>query len=141
MGGVGMQGDPYVGAVMWGGRDVKGQVVELMPGAGPFQIVYRSGLGKIHGTVDRGEGASVFLVSQGSGEILTYRQATCGAGGSFEIGQVPPGDYYIMAFDRMDSGGLPPADLPASIMPFASSVRVEAGSTVSADLRLNRWPW
>jgi len=141
MQGLGMQGDPYVAAVMWGGRDVKGQVVDLMPGAGPFQIVYKSGLGKVGGTVEKGEGASVFLVSNGSGEILTYQQVTCGAGGAFEISQAPPGDYYIVAFDRTEGGGLPAADLPASIIPFASSVRVEAGSTASVDLRVNRWPW
>jgi hypothetical protein len=137
----GMQGDPYIAAVMWGGRDVKGQVVELMPGAGPLQIVFKSGLGKVRGTVEKGDGASVFLVSNGSGEILTYQQVTCGAGGAFEIGPVQPGDYYILAFDRVESGGLPAADLPASIIPLASSVRVEAGSTASVDLRLNRWPW
>ena len=141
MQGLGMQGDPYVAAVMWGGRDVKGQVVELTPGAGPFEIVYKSGLGKVSGSVEKGEGASVFLFSGGSGEILTYQQVTCGAGGAFEFGQVPPGDYYIMAFDRAESGGLPAADLPASIIPFASSVRVEAGSTASVDLRVNKWPW
>jgi hypothetical protein len=141
MQGLGMQGDPYVAAVMWGGRDVKGQVVDLMPGAGPFQIIYKTGLGKVRGTVERGEGASVFLLSQGTDEILTYQQVTCGAGGAFEIGQVPPGDYYIMAFDRTEGGGLPAADLPASIVPFASTVRVEAGSTASADPRVNRWPW
>jgi len=141
MGGMGMQGDPYVAAVMWGGRDVKGQVVDLMPGAGPFQIIYKSGLGKVRGTVERGEGASVFLLSQGTGEILTYQQVTCGAGGVFEIAQVPPGDYYIMAFDHAGTGGLPPADLPASVIPFASTVRVEAGSTASADPHVNHWPW
>ncbi len=141
MQGLGMQGDPYVAAVMWGGRDVNGQVVELTPGAGPFQIVYKSGSGKVRGKVEKGEGASVFLVPKESGEILTYRQVTCGAGGAFEIGQVPPGNYYILAFDRTESGGLPPADLPASIMPFASSVHVETGSTASADLRINKWPW
>jgi len=136
-----IRAETYVAAVMWGGRDVKGQVVELMPGAGPFQIVYKSGVGKVRGTVEKGEGASVFLLSNSSGEILTYQQVTCGAGGGFEIAQVPPGDYYIMAFDRMESGGLPAADLPASIIPFASTVQVESGSTASVDLRVNRWPW
>jgi hypothetical protein len=141
MQGLGIQGDPYVAAVMWGGRDVKGQVVELAPGAGPFEIVYKSGLGKVRGTVEKGDGASVFLVSNTSGDILTYRQVTCGAGGSFEIGQVPPGDYFIVAFDRTNGSELPAADLPASIMPLASSLQVESGSTASVDLRMNKWPW
>jgi hypothetical protein len=126
---------------MWGGRDVNGQVVDLTPGAGQFQIVYRPGLATVHGVVDKGEGAAVFLVSQGPGELFTYRQVTCGAGGAYEIDQVPPGDYYVAAFDHAESTGLPAANLPASIVPFASTVRVEPSATVSADLRPNKWPW
>jgi len=103
--------------------------------------VYKPGLGHVRGTVERGEGASVYLVSNGSGEILTVRQVPCGAGGVYEFAQVPPGDYYVAAFDHAVSGGLPATDLPAAIVPFASSARVEAGSTASIDLRLNRWPW
>jgi hypothetical protein len=127
--------------VMWGGRDVKGQVVELAPGAGPFQIVYKSGLGKVRGMVENGEGASVFLVAHESGEVLNYRLVACGAGGAFEIAQVPPGDYSVVAFDRTERVGLAAADFLVTIAPLASSVRVDAGSRASADLRVNRWPW
>jgi hypothetical protein len=134
-------GDFYVGSVMWGGRDVNGQVVDLTPGAAPFQMIFKPGLGKVRGRVEKGEGSMVFLISRGSGEILNYRQAACGTDGTFEIGQVPPGDYYVVAFDRTERGGLPAADLPAAIVPIASNVRVEAGSTESVDVRLNRWPW
>jgi hypothetical protein len=137
----GVQSGFYVAAILWGGRDVRGQVVELAPGAGPFQIVYRSGLGTVHGTVDKGEAATVFLISQEPGELLSYRRATCGPSGAYEIADVPPGDYYLVAFDHAESDGLPPADLPFSIVPLASTVRVETSATASVDLRLNRWPW
>jgi hypothetical protein len=137
----GVQGGFYVAAVMWGGRDVTGQVLDLAPGAGQFQIVYKSGLGKVSGTVDKGDGASVFLIARDSAELITYRQVPCRPGGSFEIGDVPPGDYYVMAFDRAEQGGLPAADLPGAIVPFASSVSVGTGATASVELRLNRWPW
>ncbi|HEY4364113.1 MAG TPA: carboxypeptidase-like regulatory domain-containing protein [Bryobacteraceae bacterium] len=133
--------DFYPAAIMLNGRDVSGQVVEVAPGAGPFQILYKSGLGHVRGTVEKGDGASVFLVSNIVGDILTYRQIPCGPGGAYDFTQVPPGEYYLAAFDRAESGGLPAADLPAAIVPFGSSVRVEANATVSADLRLNRWPW
>lgn len=133
--------DLYTSAVMWGGRDVNGQVVELTQGASPFQVIYKSGLGKVSGTVEKGEGASVFLVSNTSGEIFTFRQAICGAGGAFEIGQVPPGGYYIVAFERTEGRGLPTTDVVTQIMPIASSVRVESGSTASVELRTNKWPW
>ena len=133
--------DVYTSAVMWGGRDVNGQVVELTQGASPFQVIYKSGLGKVSGTVENGEGASVFLVSNGFGEIVTFRQAMCGPGGAFEIGQVPPGDYYVVAFERTVGRGLPMTDVVAAVIPIASSVRVESGSTASVDLRVNKWPF
>jgi hypothetical protein len=91
--------------------------------------------------VEKGEGARVFLISRDSGEILGYREVACRAGGAFEIDDVAPGDYYLIVFDRSERGGLPAADLPGVIVPMASTVRVEAGSTASADLRVNQWPW
>jgi len=91
--------------------------------------------------VEGGEGATVFLISRESGEILSYRQVVCRAGGAFEMGDVTPGDYYLVAFDHAESSGLPAAELPAAIMPIASNVRVEAGSAESVDLKVNQWPW
>jgi hypothetical protein len=32
---------------------------------------------------------------------------------------VTPGDYYLVAFDHTESGGLPAADLPTAIIPLA----------------------
>jgi hypothetical protein len=136
-----IQAGSHVTAVMWGGRDVNGQVVELAPGAAPFQVIASSEFGKIRGTVGKGDSATVFLISRESGEILSYLQVPCRAGGAFEIGDVAPGDYYLVAFDRTEIGILPAADLPAAIMPIASNVHVEAGATESVDLRVNQWPW
>jgi len=136
-----IQAGSHVTSVMWGGRDVNGQVVELAPGAAPFQVILSSEFGKVRGTVEKGDGATVFLISRDPGEILSYRQVPCRAGGAFEFGDVAPGDYYLVAFDRTEIGILPAADLPGAIMPIASSVRVEAGSAESVDLRVNKWPW
>lgn len=131
----------HVAAVMWGGRDVNKQVVELTPGTPPFQVILSSESGGVHGTVEKGEGAKVLLVSRDSSDILTYQQTQCRTGGSYEFGNVPPGDYYVLAFDRTDRGGLAVFDLAAQILPLASSVRVDAGSRESVDLRVNKWPW
>jgi hypothetical protein len=133
--------DVYPSAVMWGGRDVKGQVVELTAGAAPLQVIYKPGLGKVRGEVERGEGAMVMLVPRDAGEVSTILTARCGAGGVFEIGRVVPGDYYAVAFDHGEGQGVQWDALLSTILPLASSVRVEEGSTVSLDLRPNRWPW
>lgn len=134
-------GNSHVTAVIWEGRDVNGQVVELAPGAAPFQVILSSGFGKVHGTVEEGDGTTVFLVSRESGEILTYRQVECRAGGAFEFGSVPAGDYSAVAFDHAETNGLPAADLPAVIASMASTVHVEAGSAAQVDLSVNKWPW
>jgi hypothetical protein len=131
----------HVVAVMWGGRDVNGQVVELAPGAGPFQMILSSAFGGVQGKVENGDGATVFLVSGERGEIVDYRQMQCRPGGSFEFGNVPPGDYYVVAFDWMEGGGLPATDLPGVIAPLASSVRVEAGAKASVELKIQKSPW
>jgi hypothetical protein len=131
----------YPAAVMWGGRDVSGQVVEIAPSAAPFQVVFRSDVGAVHGTVDKGEGGTVILTPRNPGEISFIRQEPCGPGGVFEFANVPPGDYYAVAFDRSDTRDLHAAEIPNVIIPMATSVRVESGSGASVELRLNRWPW
>jgi hypothetical protein len=137
--GIGLDG--YASAVMWGGRDVAGQVVEFSPGAAPLQMIYKSGFGKVRGMVEKGEGALVILVPRDAGEVTTIRTARCGAGGSFEIDRTVPGDYSIVAFDHPDERGVQWDTLLSTIIPIASNVRVEAGSTASADLRISKWPW
>jgi hypothetical protein len=64
-----------------------------------------------------------------------------GAGGVFEITEVVPGDYYAVAFDRPNDREADWSSLLNTIIPIASSVRVESGSAASVDLRVNRWPW
>jgi hypothetical protein len=137
----------YIASVIWGGREVLGQVVELGESSGPFQVMLKNDSGTLRGTVDRGEGASLFLVNELGGGIVQYREEVAGTTGTFEFQNVAPGNYYVVAFDRVPyidaaSRGLPPADLPRSIVGLATRVRVVEGSaTTSVDLRVNRWPW
>jgi hypothetical protein len=131
----------YPAAVMWGGRDVRGQVIDLAPGAPPLQVIYAAGAGTLRGTVDKGEGATVMLTPSDPGETINIRSELCGPGGAFEFANVIPGAYYVVAFDRRETSGLPVAEIPSSIIPIATGVRIESGATASVELRLNRWPW
>jgi hypothetical protein len=132
-------GASYVGAVMLGGIDVLGQEIELEEGSGPLEMVMKHDTGSLRGTVENGEGANVYLVGREPGEVVQYRRTSCGAGGAFQFGDVPPGDYYVAAFDRVQGLGLPPDNLPDSIVPLARSVTIEAGSAASLDLRVGKW--
>jgi hypothetical protein len=136
----------YVASVIWGGREVLGRVVDLGEGSGTFQVMLKNDTGTLRGTVDRGDGASLFLVNELSGGIVQYREDVAGTTGTFQFENIAPGDYYVVAFDRVPyldaaSRGLPPADLAGSIISLATRVRVEANSAAPVDLKVNRWPW
>ncbi len=135
----------YVSSVTLGGVEVLGQVVDLEPGAGPFRVTFKHDAGSVRGKAEKGEGATAFLVSREAGDLVRVRKATCGADGAFEFRSVPPGDYYAVVFDRAPAdrfgNALPAADLPESIVPMASSVRVEAGSEANVEVRVNSWAW
>jgi hypothetical protein len=136
----------YVASVTLGGAEVLGQVVELGPGSGPFRVTFKHDAGSVRGKVEKGEGASVFLVSREAGDLVHVRDAKAGAEGAFTFSGVPPGEYYVVAFDRVPGGNqlgsaLPAKDLPASIVSLATSVRVEAGVEAAVNVRVNGWPW
>jgi Carboxypeptidase regulatory-like domain len=132
----------YVSSVTLGGAEVLGMVVELAQGSGPFRVTFKHDAGSVRGSAEKGEGASVFLVSNEPGELVNVREAKCGAEGAFEFSNVPPGDYYVVAFDRLPEGNglgsaLPAKDLPVSIVSMATSVRVDASSEARVNIRVN----
>ncbi len=133
-------GKSYVSSVMLGGTDVLGRVIELSPEVGPLQVVTKRDASALRGTVENGEGATVFLVSKELRETIVYRMEVCGAGGAFEFSNVPPGDYFVVAFNAGNSTPLP-GDFGNLIAPLATGVRVEASSAASVSLRANSWPW
>jgi hypothetical protein len=131
----------YIAAVMLGGTDVLGQAVDLAPGAGPFVAVIKHDPGSLRGMVENGEGGTVFLVARAARETIDYFAIAIGTGGAFEFRDIPPGEYYVVAFDEPGKRELPAQDLPYSIASQATGVRIEAGSAASVRLRANKWPW
>ena len=57
----------------------------------------------------------------------------CGAGGSFELPEVSPGDYYIAAFDRVDRTA-PLASVLSLVPSRGTSVKVEERQTANVTL-------
>jgi hypothetical protein len=134
-------GAAYTDSVMLAGVDVLGREVELGEGSGPLEVVIKHDTGSLRGMVDNGEGASVFLVRREPGEMVDYRQTLCGAGGAFQFDNVVPGDYEVVAFEGVADRTLPPEDLPRSIMPLATGVSIEAGTTATVEVRVNKRLW
>jgi hypothetical protein len=127
----------YPAAVLVGGRDMQGQVVDLI-GPQPIQVVYKSDGGSVRGTVENGSGLTVALIPQERSGIKIGVSARCGSDGSFSMADVPPGDYYAGAF--RDSTGMATAAFQNFLAVNGVRVRVEAGSASSLELRAARWP-
>ncbi len=137
---LGAQEGTYVSAVLLGGTDVLDKVVELAPGAGPFQLILKHDFGSLRGTVENGDGATMYLVPKNASEIVSYKSKICGPGGSFQFKNIIPGDYYLVAFQH--TGDFPPPDLPDSIASIATTVKVESSSApFPITLRPSQWLW
>ena len=124
-------GNSHVTVVIWEGRDVNGQVVELAPGAAPFQVILEL-LDSVKYTGRLRRATARPCSSSPASPVRSLRppaQASGVPGGRrIESGSVPAGDYSAVAFDHAETNGLPAADLPAVIASMASTVHVEAGS-------------
>ncbi len=132
-----LAGNYYVDSILLGTTDVTVQSAELSSASPPIKIVLKPA-GTVRGTVEDVDTSTVVLFPQsfaGAGYL-----AQSGAARTFELTGIAPGEYYAIALDRFD----PPALLDAlrlrGLTPKATSVRVESGSTVSLQLKLNHLP-
>jgi hypothetical protein len=104
-----------------------------------LRIVLKTWSGTVRGTVEKGDGATVVLVPQRVDGVALGQSVVCGAGESFELSEVSPGDYYIAAFDHVDSLSLSAAML--SLVPSrGTSVTVEERSTANVTLSVIATP-
>jgi hypothetical protein len=129
----------YPGAVLVLGQDVMGQEVELAPGMPSISVVYKPNPGRIRGTVGQGGGATVLVWPEGSVIPEMVRAVQADSRGAFEIPNVPPGDYSVIAFDRVgDQGGS--ESFVQGVVAGAPRVKVSEGSAEIVQVPVTRWP-
>ncbi|HWQ54748.1 MAG TPA: carboxypeptidase-like regulatory domain-containing protein [Bryobacteraceae bacterium] len=132
----------YMESVRIGDRDVTAQAVDITPGMPPVHVVYRPDAGRVGGTVEQGEGATVVLVPRDESFMNDQfiRWAVCGRGGRFEVGSLRPGNYYAFAFDRVDLNAMEDRSFVRGLAFRAASVQVERNQVSSVELRVTAWP-
>ena len=129
----------YPAAVLLNGQDVLGQEITLAPGMPPLRIVYKPNPGTIRGAVPNGDGATVLVWPQRAITMDLVRAMQAGAGGVFEIGGLPPGDYAVVAVDRQNLESLSEAEL-RGLTATATRTSVEENGAATVTLQLTHLP-
>jgi hypothetical protein len=127
-------GSYYTDSILLGSTDVTGQSVELTPASPPLKIVLKPA-GTVRGTIEEADAGTVVVFPQsftGAGYVTQS-----GVGRTFEITGIRPGGYYAIALDRFDPPTMTDPSRLRSLLTRATSVRVEAGSTTSVQLKVN----
>jgi hypothetical protein len=149
--------ESYLSAVQTGEERTTVQELELLSGAVPITLLYKTDGGIVRGTAEKCEWGEVLLLPQDAvwrrpGKKI-YR-ARCDSNDRYEITSVRPGEYYALALTANTPEGVPtPGQLvllalrislppPPYASPFdnsllnqATTVAVRAGETSSVDLR------
>jgi len=129
----------YAASVRLAGQEVLGQPVNLNAGTPPLQITYKPNAGTVRGIIERGEGAIVLLWPQSGSALDIVRAVQAGPGGTFEIGSLPPGAYYMVALDTPNPDKLSETVL-RGLVSSATSVSVDEGASPSVSVPLTHVP-
>jgi len=119
--------------IFLGDYEVTGQVFPVTAVGQRLRVVLKTWAGTVRGTVEKCEGATVVLLPQRAEGVTMGQTVGCGAGGSFELTEVSPGDYYIAAFDRVDRTA-PLASVLSLVPSRGTSVKVEERQTANVTL-------
>jgi hypothetical protein len=116
-----------------GESEVTNQAFSITAASPPFRAVLSRWAGAIQGTVEKGEGSTVVLMPQRTDEFGIGQTILCGPGGSFQLSDVSPGEYFIAAFDRVE--GMPPSSAVLSLTPLrGKSIKVSDSGVANVTL-------
>jgi hypothetical protein len=96
----------YVARVEQNGRELPGGPFPIVGGGGSVRILFKDDGGSVQGTVRKkagmsGDGFVVLAPADRTSEHL-FRTAVPAKDGSFQLRDIAPGEYELLAFDRND---------------------------------------
>lgn len=91
----------YVASILSGETDLLHQPMVVAAGASipPIEIMLRDDGAEVEGKVEEGVSCYVYFLPL-DGASAQFRQTTTTPDGSFNLAQLPPGTYRVLAFDR-----------------------------------------
>jgi hypothetical protein len=124
----------YIESIKLGEMDITNQPFDLWSGAQPIRITYRRGAATIRGTIENVIG-SVVIVDAGDNRPTTHSVSK----GSFTIGGLRPGDYYVVAVDREQP--LRASDsILQKLLTGVDKIHLDKGASVTLNLKAVPWP-
>src|SRR5437868_2109913 len=106
----------------------------------PIEVVLRDDVASLNGTVTGGEGNAtsgiVLIPEHGSARHLQTTFA--GLGGQFQIGGLAPGEYSILAFDRLEAIEFRNPEVLSSYLPRAAHVMLSPNNEAKVTVNLIR---
>jgi hypothetical protein len=140
----GLPPEAYVKSVRYGPRDVTRSPLEVVSGGGTLDIVVSLKGATITGVVRHDRGAPMPETqvtawprepNPGAAGHGVRTTLTDGAG-RFSIAGLAPGDYWVAAWEEIESGLAENLDFLMAFARQAAEVKVDEGSRAAADLRL-----
>lgn len=135
-------GGGYVASFKQGPRDLVAGAIPLVAGGDPIRILLKRDGGRIEGNVtDRDQPPwRAFVVAAPRDRRIGpwFRFTNTRSDGSFQLVNVPPGEYDVFALERNDDDSFFNADYLRGFAGLSKPVRVEAGSASSVSLSLAR---
>jgi hypothetical protein len=132
----GLAHSTYLDSVKLGDRDVTMDEFEIAPGMGPFRVVFKTGGGRVSGTVRDGVGGLVVLAPRNERQrVPEFMAVSFFSGAFFQVENVRPGDYYAFAIKgTFNQGRMRDPSYATRVLSGALVVRVENGGTATVTL-------
>jgi len=134
----------YVKSARFGGQEATKSLIDMTSGGGGvMEVVLSAKAAEVTAFVRSGSGENVsgVTVSMWSKtaaglDPVIGRQYRTGATGSVRLADLPPGEYYVAAWEEVDTNLLRSPDFVGRFTGQAASVRVGESDKVTADLTL-----
>jgi hypothetical protein len=132
-----LQPGTYVKSMRFGGQDAIKSPIDLTSGAGGvLEILLSPKAAEVDVTVRGKDGVAVTIWPKTAVAFdpLSGREFRTGQNGSVKLTSVPPGEYYVAAWEEVDPNILGYPDFLARFTDLASAVSVGESDKVSVDL-------
>ncbi len=134
----------YVKSARFGGSDVTHAVIDLTSGAGgSLDIVLSDKAGDLGGSIHNEKSSSMagFIVALWTkdpdpGSTNGLRTTYADQNGSFQFRSLPPGEYYLAAWEDAEAAQLQNRDLLAMFADEDTKIKLSEGAKQSAEAKL-----